>query len=50
MVWHGEKQFSSLTMGEQQKERDKVNSGYCSEYFSDIIRERNLSDKKENDK
>ena len=40
MGWHSEKQFSSLTIGEQQIERDKVNNGYHSQYFNDIIKER----------
>ena len=40
MGWHSEKQFSNLSRSEQQKEREKVNNGYNSEYFSDIIKER----------
>ena len=39
------KQFSSLTMWEQQKERNKVNNGYISEYFNDIIKERKVQSK-----
>lgn len=49
MGWHSEKSLYSLTIGEIIKEREKVESGYHSDYFEEIIDEqKNDTEKNKN--
>ncbi len=40
MGWHSEKSLYSLTRGEIARERERVDKGYHSDYFDEIVKER----------